>query len=151
MRLTGNARAMHNLAVLYAEDAGGGKPDYGLAAEGFKGAAEYGIRDSQFNLGILYGRGLGVPQDFVQSWIWFSLAAQQGDADAARKRDEVAAKMDAKALAAAPGALSVFKLNTPLPAANEVPAPPGGWDGKGATTAPPKTSARPSGVSAARL
>ena len=42
---------------------------------------------------------LGVGQDLRQSWMWFSLAAQQGDADAAKKRDEVAAKMDPVSLA----------------------------------------------------
>ena len=125
----GNARAMHNLAVLNAEDAGAGKPDYAAAADGFKRAAALGVRDSQFNLGILYGRGLGVAQDLSQSWMWFSVAAQQGDADAAKKRDEVAAKMDPKALAAAQKALAQFKPATPSPAANELAAPAGGWDG----------------------
>ena len=142
----GNARAMHNLAVLNAQDAGAGKPDYGLAATGFRSAAELGLRDSQFNLGVLYGRGLGVPQDLGQSWMWFSLAAQQGDADAAKKRDEVAARMDAKALAAAAKMYTDFKLKPPLSSANEIPAPPGGWDVKSVApqaakpTAPPLTA-----------
>ena len=75
----GNARAMHNLAVLDAEDGGIGKPDYAEAAQWFRRAGELGVRDSQFNLGVLYGRGLGVPQDLEQSWLWFSLASRQGD------------------------------------------------------------------------
>ena len=119
----GNARAMHNLAVLIAEDPRDGKPDYAEAAHWFRKAAEFGIRDSQFNLGVLYGRGLGVPQDLGQSWLWFSLAARQGDTDAAAKRDEVAAKMDANALAAASKALADFKAQTPAPDANETPSP----------------------------
>ncbi|MGD0641484.1 MAG: hypothetical protein ABSC22_12110 [Roseiarcus sp.] len=126
----GNARAMHNLAVINAEGAGGDKPDYAEAARWFRKAGQLGIRDSQFNLGILYARGLGVPQDLVQSWLWFSLAAQQGDADAAKKRDEVAAKMEVSALAAAAQALAGFKASTPSPTANEAPTPPGGWDAK---------------------
>ena len=121
----GNARAMHNLAVLIAEDPRDGKPDYAEAAHWFRKAAELGIRDSQFNLGVLYGRGLGVPQDLGQSWMWFSLAARQGDADAAGKRDEVAAKMDASALAAASKALEAFKTQTPSPEANDPPSPAG--------------------------
>jgi len=121
----GNARAMHNLAVLIAEDPRDGKPDYAEAAHWFRKAAEFGIRDSQFNLGVLYGRGLGVPQDLGQSWMWFSLAARQGDADAAGKRDEVAAKMDASALAAASKALEAFKTQTPSPEANDPPSPAG--------------------------
>ena len=104
----GNARAMHNLAVMHAEGSIGGKPDYATAAEWFRKAGQFGVRDSQFNLGILYARGLGVPQDLGQSWLWFSLAAQQGDADAGHKRDDVAAKMDKAALDAAdPGARRV--------------------------------------------
>ncbi|MCC0001490.1 MAG: sel1 repeat family protein [Methylobacteriaceae bacterium] len=81
----GNVRAMHNLAVLLAD--GGGKPDYTAAARWFRKAAEHGVRDSQYNLAILYARGMGGPQDLVQSYLWFSAAADQGDADAAKKRD----------------------------------------------------------------
>ncbi|MGO4869033.1 MAG: hypothetical protein ACLPGW_00230 [Roseiarcus sp.] len=144
----GNARAMHNLAVMNAEGAGSDKPNYAEAAQWFRKAGQLGIRDSQFNLGILYARGLGVPQDLVQSWLWFSLAAQQGDADAGKKRDEVAAKMDVSALAAAAKALAGFKPSTPSQAANEEPTPPGGWDPKGGapqavlTPAAPATPAR---------
>jgi localization factor PodJL len=131
----GNARAMHNLAVMHAEGSIGGKPDYATAAEWFRKAGQFGVRDSQFNLGILYARGLGVPQDLAQSWLWFSLAAQQGDADAGHKRDDVAAKMDKPTLDAANQALAAFKVSTPAPAANEGPAPAGGWDGKAAPQA----------------
>jgi len=141
----GNARAMHNLAVMNAEGAAGGKPDYGEAAQWFCKAGQLGIRDSQFNLGVLYARGMGVPQDLVQSWLWFSLAAQQGDADAAKKRDEVAAKMDAGAAATAARALAEFKTSTPSPAANEAPAPAGGWEAK---TGAPQASPTPAGASA---
>ena len=141
----GNARAMHNLAVMNAEGAAGGKPDYGEAAQWFCKAGQLGIRDSQFNLGVLYARGMGVPQDLVQSWLWFSLAAQQGDADAAKKRDEVAAKMDAGAAATAARALGEFKTSTPSPAANEAPAPAGGWEAK---TGAPQASPTPAGASA---
>ena len=124
---SGNARAAHNLAVMYAEPPNE-TPDYAEAARWFRKAGELGVRDSQFNLGVLYARGLGAPQDLAQSWLWFSLAAAQGDADAAKKRDEVASKMDSAALAAAAEALSKFKVMKPDPVANEVSAPPGGWD-----------------------
>jgi len=124
----GNARAAHNLAVMNAEPPVGEKPDYVEAAKWFRKAGDLGVRDSQFNLAILYARGLGVEQDLRQSWLWFSLAAQQGDADAGKKRDEVAAKMDPASLAAAADALAKFKPVKPDPAANEVAAPPGGWD-----------------------
>ena len=112
---------------MYAEPVGG-TPDYVEAAKWFRKAAELGVRDSEFNLAILYARGLGVDRDLRQSWLWFSLAAAQGDADAVKKRDEVAAKMDPDALAAAANDLTKFKVAKPDPAANEVASPPGGWD-----------------------
>ncbi len=104
----GNVRAMHNLAVMAAEG-GAGKPDYTRAATWFTKAAEHGVRDSQYNLAILYARGLGLTQDLSQSYTWFSIAAAQGDADAGKKRDEVAAKLDAGKLAAAKAAADTFK------------------------------------------
>ncbi len=136
----GNARAIHNLAVMNAEDGGTGKPDYAAAAAGFRAAGEYGVRDSQFNLGVLYGRGLGVAQDLAQSWLWFSLAAQQGDADAGKKRDEIAAKLDPKAYAEAQKKLADFKVKPLSAAANDQPQPPEGWDAKAA----PPQAAKPS-------
>lgn len=124
----GNARAMHNLAVLYAEGGEEGRPDYPAAAEWFGKAAEYGLRDSQYNLAILYARGLGVGQNLVQSYVWFAAAAAQGDADAAKKRDDVGARLDSKDLASAEARASSFRAKTPLPAANDVEPPTGGWE-----------------------
>jgi localization factor PodJL len=89
---------------------------------------------------------MGIGQDLGQSWVWFSLAAQQGDVDAAKKRDEVAAKMDAKTLDAAGTALANFHAATPNPAANDVATPPGGWDG-GKTSAAPAPAPRPQAAS----
>jgi localization factor PodJL len=119
----GNAKAMHNLAVLYAEGAGGAKPDYATATEWFRRAAELGVRDSQYNLAILLGRGLGAPADLSQSYRWFAVAASQGDEDAARKRDEVAGRLSAPDLAAAKAASESWKPKALEPSANEVVMP----------------------------
>ena len=129
----GNAKAMHNLAVLYAEGIDG-KPDYTTAVQWFRKAAEHGVSDSQYNLGILYARGIGVDKNLPESYKWFALAAKHGDKEAAKKRDEVAGHIDAKALAAARRAVAKF-VPAPQPhPATAVPAPPGGWD-KGAAPA----------------
>ena len=125
----GNARAAHNLAVMDT-DSGMGEPDYPEATKWFRKAAEFGVRDSQYNLAILYARGLGVEKNLGQSFLWFSLAAQQGDTDAAKKRDEIAGQMDPASLASAVEALMKFRTVKPDPAANDVAAPPGGWDAK---------------------
>ena len=121
-----------------------GAPNYAEAAKWFRKAAELGVRDSQYNLGILYARGLGVDKDLRQSCLWFSLAAQQGDADAAKKRDEIAGQMDPASLASAVEALMKFKPVKPDPAANDVATPPGGWDKAAAAPiapSPPATDA----------
>ena len=78
-----------------------GKPDYRAAAQWFRKAADRGVADSQYNLGILYARGIGVDQNLAESYKWFALAAQQGDQDAAKKRDDVAARLDQQSLVAA--------------------------------------------------
>ena len=93
----GHAKAMHNLAVLYAEGIDG-KPDYKVAAQWFRKAAGYGVTDSQYNLAILYARGIGVQANLAESYRWFALAAANGDNDAAKKRDEVAARLDQQTL-----------------------------------------------------
>jgi localization factor PodJL len=123
----GNARAMHNLAVLTAEGVDG-KPDYNAAAQWFRRGAELGVRDSQFNLAILYARGLGVEQSLVHSYAWFDAAAAQGDADAGKKRDEVASRLGNVELATARAMAAAYKPRQPDAAGNEVPTPVGGWE-----------------------
>jgi localization factor PodJL len=80
----GNVKAMHNLgSLLSALD----MPDYTGAAEWFLLAARYGVKDSQYNIALLYEQGLGVQQDAVEAYFWYSAAARQGDVDAlARSR-----------------------------------------------------------------
>jgi localization factor PodJL len=123
----GHAKAMHNLAVIYA-DGIEGKPDYASAALWFRKAAEHGIADSQYNFAILAARGLGTEKNLPEAYKWFALAAAQGDRDAGRKRDDVAAHMDAPALSAAQEAVKAFAVQTQPATATVVPEPPGGWD-----------------------
>jgi TPR repeat protein len=47
----------------------------------------------QYNLGVFYGNGLGVPQDRVRAHMWLNLAAMQGRESAATFRDLVARLM----------------------------------------------------------
>ena len=44
--------------------------------------AEQGNANAQFNLGLIYDNGRGVPQDFAEAAKWYRLAAEQGQADA---------------------------------------------------------------------
>jgi localization factor PodJL len=133
----GHAKAMHNLAVLYAEGIDG-KPDYKAASEWFRKAASYGVTDSQYNLAILFARGIGVQANLAESYRWFALAAANGDSDAAKKRDEVAARLDPKTLQAAQLAAQTFAPEHEPEEAINLKAPPGGWDHAPAAPAKPR-------------
>ena len=137
----GHAKAMHNLAVLYAEGIDG-KPDYNNAATWFRRAAARGIADSQFNLGILFARGIGVDQNLAESYKWFALAAIQGDRDAAKKRDEVGARLDKGTLTSVRNAVQTFIPEPQPDDALTVATPPGGWDAAPAGNAAPAKKPR---------
>lgn len=123
--VVGNVRAMHNLATLLASGVDG-KPDYPGALRWYTEAAEAGLQDSQFNLGVLFARGIGTRTDFAKAFQWFSLAAAQGDAEAAKKRDDVAARLTASELAAAKTAVGRWQPRPVDPTANgTAPAPRG--------------------------
>ena len=38
--------------------------------------------EAQFNLGVMYDEGKGVPQDHIEAEAWFRKAAEQGNPDA---------------------------------------------------------------------
>jgi len=52
-----------------------------------------GIAVAQSNLGYMYAHGQGVAQDFAEAYLWLSVAAAQGGADAADNRDDIARQM----------------------------------------------------------
>jgi TPR repeat protein len=56
--------------------------DYSIATRLFRPLADQGDTSAQNNLGLMYNRGLGVPQDFAQASMWYRLAAEQGVASA---------------------------------------------------------------------
>ena len=105
-----------------------GRPDYATAAKWFRLAADRGVSDSQFNLGVLSARGLGAEKNLIDSYKWFALAGAQGDREAVRKRDEVATQLDPRALAAAQQAAQSFVAQAQPPQATSVPLPAGGWE-----------------------
>ena len=54
--------------------------DYATALREWKPLAEQGTAFAQYNLGLMYHNGQGVPQDYETAVKWFRLAAEQGDA-----------------------------------------------------------------------
>ena len=47
-----------------------------------KQAADQGDATAQCNLGVMYGNGRGVEQDYTKAVYWYSKAAEQGNATA---------------------------------------------------------------------
>jgi TPR repeat protein len=58
------------------------KGDYTTAAKEWRPLAEQGVAAAQFNLGLMYYDGHGVPLDFAQAAEWFTKAAEQDYAKA---------------------------------------------------------------------
>ena len=56
--------------------------DYETAYHLIKPLAEQGLPEAQVNLGLMYYKGLGVPQDFPEAVKWYRKAAEQGNAKA---------------------------------------------------------------------
>ena len=56
--------------------------DYSTALRLWRLAAEQGNASAQHNLGAMYDKGRGVPQDYAEAAKWFRLAAKQGNAQA---------------------------------------------------------------------
>ena len=79
--------------------------DYDTALKEFRPLAEQGFASSQFNLGVMYNNGQGVPQDYIQAHMWANLAAAVATGEdqkrRAKLRDEIAAKMTPEQIAEA--------------------------------------------------
>jgi len=56
--------------------------DFATALREFRPLAGQGYANAQNNLGVMYRKGLGVPQDYKTAMKWFTLAAEQGYANA---------------------------------------------------------------------
>ena len=54
--------------------------DFATALRGFRSYAEQGDASAQFNLGVMYDNGEGVPENDAEALRWFRLAAEQGEA-----------------------------------------------------------------------
>jgi len=56
--------------------------DYATALKEWKLLAEQGHASAQYNLGVMYANGQGVPQDYAEAMKWYRKAAEQGNAGA---------------------------------------------------------------------
>lgn len=78
----GVPEAQHDLAAIYTAGQGGVKQDYKRAAFWFKEAANQGIANARYNLGVLYHQGLGVQPDIKEAIRWYKSAAELGHPEA---------------------------------------------------------------------
>ena len=56
--------------------------DYATVVRELRPLAEQGDAKAQFELGVMYATGLGVPQDYAEAVKWYRKAAEQGVAEA---------------------------------------------------------------------
>ena len=59
--------------------------DFATALKEWKPLAEGGDTDAQYNLGIMYDEGQGVPQDYQESAKWYTIVAEKGYPEAQRQ------------------------------------------------------------------
>jgi TPR repeat protein len=58
------------------------RDDYGKTAKDLEGLANLGEPRAQYDLALLYDKGVGVPQNDAEARRWYTRAAEQGDARA---------------------------------------------------------------------
>ena len=76
-----------------------GRGKYENAIQEFRLLAEQGHAQAQVNLGIMSSQGRGVPKDSVQAYVWYTLAAAQGDDLAEKFKNHLAKSMTLEQLA----------------------------------------------------
>ena len=82
--------ALFVLALLMSAEAGDfqagfeayGRGDFAAALHEWRPLAEQGDADAQYNLGVMYENGRGVPQNDAEAVKWYRKAAEQGLASA---------------------------------------------------------------------
>lgn len=106
--LHGNLKAMHNLAIAYAQGQGVREDDR-RAAAWFGRAAAQGYVDSQFDLAVLFERGQGVAQNRIAALKWYLIAAAHGDSPAASRAQQLRGQMPGNEIARASSAAAAYK------------------------------------------
>ncbi len=101
-----NARIREGLSAL---DRG----DYEAAFKELKPLAKQGLAEAQYNLGLMYDTGYGVPQDYEEALKWYKKAAEQGDENAREARSVAEYQMTSEQIAEAQRLSREFKVKKP--------------------------------------
>jgi len=69
------------------------KNDYAFAVNMYEVSASWAYKPAQYNLGVIYTKGEGVPEDKPRGLAWLALAAERGDKDYTAARDLAYSRM----------------------------------------------------------
>lgn len=61
--------------------------DYAFTVDMYKVSASWGYKPAQYNLGVMYFKGEGVPVDRPRAMAWMALAAERGDSTYVQARE----------------------------------------------------------------
>ena len=75
--------------------------DYATALREWTPLAKQGHATAQFNLGLMYRNGWGVPQELVKAHMWWNIAASSENKEALKSRVAVAGDMTSRQIAKA--------------------------------------------------
>ncbi len=78
----GIPEAQHDLGAIYTAGRGGVTQNFEKSAIWFREAADNGVANAAYNLGVLYHQGLGVEKDLDRAIYWYREAAKQGHPEA---------------------------------------------------------------------
>lgn len=106
----GHADAQFNLAVMIQNGWGVPQSDE-KANEWYLLAANQGVTAAQISLGRYYSMDFLESFDPVEAYMWFSLAEDAGDIDAASKREFMESRMTAEQVAAGDGRVEAWKAS----------------------------------------
>ena len=106
----GHADAQFNLAVMIQNGWGVPHSDE-KANEWYLLAANQGVTAAQISLGRYFSMDFLESFDPVEAYMWFSLAEDAGDIDAASKREFMESRMTAEQVAAGDGRVEAWKAS----------------------------------------
>lgn len=95
--------------------------DYTTASRWFRQASDLGLTDSQFNLAVLYERGLGVAMSLTEAYKWYVIAAAQGDTESKARVDALITQLPAADRQAAERDAKAFRPKPMNQDTNEAP------------------------------
>ena len=104
----GNPEGQLQLGVMYLMGIGVAR-NTPQALKLLKLSADQGTRDAQVFLGLAYRNLQDAPRDFLQAYMWFHLAALQGDPLAPKQRDDLERLMTPDQVAKARGLAAAWK------------------------------------------